>query len=90
MAGCEAQEVHKTSGQRRRRIHGLGVLEAAAVTPSNPGTLQSIYSRARRICADKAQAHLRDFAANGEGSTENGLVEDPKEKTARSDVQEAA
>jgi hypothetical protein len=60
------------------------------VTQSHPGTLQSIYSRARRICADKAQAHLRDFAARGEGSTENGLQNDPKKETEQSDVQEAA
>lgn len=60
------------------------------MTQSHPGTLQSIYNRARRICADRAQAHLRDFAAKGEGSTENGLQRDSEEKTARSDVQEAA
>ena len=58
------------------------------MTQSNPGTLQSIYSRSRRICSDKAQAHLRDFAAKGEGSIENGLLSDSEEKTARSDVQE--
>ncbi len=60
------------------------------MTQSHPGTLQSIYSRARRICSDKAQAHLRDFAAKGEGPTENVLQKDPEGKTARSDVQEAA
>ena len=60
------------------------------MTQSNPGTLQSIYSRSRRICADKAQAHLRDFAAKGEGSIENVLQKDPEEKTALSDVQEVS
>jgi|GEM_PF-679364 len=60
------------------------------MTQSNPGTLQSIYCRSRRICSDKAQAHLRDFAVKGEGSVENGLSSDSEEKTARSDVQEGS
>jgi len=60
------------------------------MTQSHPSILQSIYSRSRRICADKAQAHLRDFAVKGEGSIENGLSSDSEEKTALSDVQEAA
>jgi len=60
------------------------------MTQSHPSILQSIYSRSRRICADKAQAHLRDFAAKGEGSVENGLSSDSEEKTARSDVQEGS
>jgi len=54
------------------------------MTQSNPGTLQSIYNRSRRICADKAQAHLRDFA-KGDNSRSNS-----KEETARSDVQEVS
>ena len=60
------------------------------MTQSNPGILQSIYSRSRRICSDKAQAHLRDFAAKGEGSIEKGLLSASEEKTARSDVQEGS
>ena len=56
----------------------------AAMTQSNPGTLQSIYSRSRRICADKAQAHLRDFAV-GDNSRSNS-----EEETVRSDVLEVA
>jgi len=60
------------------------------MTQSHPSILQSIYNRARRICADKAQAHLRDFAAKGEGSIENVLQKDPEEKTALSDVQEVS
>ena len=60
------------------------------MTQSNPCSLQIIYNRSRRICSDKAQAHLRDFAAKGEGSTENGPQSDSEEKTARSDVQEVA
>jgi hypothetical protein len=60
------------------------------MTQSNPCTLQSIYNRARRICADKAQAHLRDFAAKGEGSTGNGRLSDSEDKTAPSDMQEVA
>ena len=54
------------------------------MTQSHPGTLQNIYSRSRRICADKAQAHLRDFA-KGDNSRSNS-----EEKTVRSDVQELA
>ena len=54
------------------------------MTQSNPGNLQSIYSRSRRICSDKAQAHLRDFA-KGDNSRSNS-----EEETARSDVQEVA
>jgi hypothetical protein len=87
MAGREASKDLNANGQRW--MHGLEVLEAA-MTPAASGALQIIYSRARRICADKAQAHLRDFAAKGEGSTENGIQRDPEEKTAQSDVQEAA
>ena len=60
------------------------------MTQSNPGTLQSIYSRSRRICADKAQAHLRDFAVKSEGSIEKGLLSDSEKKTARSDAQEGS
>jgi len=60
------------------------------MTQSHPGTLQSIYNRSRRICADKAQAHLRDFAVRGEGSTENDPLSDSEEKTARSDAQEVS
>ena len=60
------------------------------MTQSHPSILRSIYSRARRICADKAQAHLRDFAAKGEGSTENDPLSDSEEKTGRSDVQEVS
>ena len=60
------------------------------MTQSNPVTLQSIYSRSRRICAAKAQAHLRDFAVKSEASIENGLLSDSEEKTAQSDVKEAA
>jgi hypothetical protein len=65
-------------------MHCLEVLEAEAMTQSNAGTMQSIYNRARRICADKAQAHLRDFA-KGDNSRSNS-----KEETARSDVQEVS
>ena len=54
------------------------------MTQSNPGSLQSIYSRSRRICADKAQAHLRDFAV-GDNSRSNS-----EEETVRSDVLEVA
>ena len=54
------------------------------MTQSNPGTLQSIYNRSRRICSDKAQAHLRDFA-KGDNSRSNS-----EEETVRSDVQEVA
>jgi hypothetical protein len=54
------------------------------VTQSNPGTLQSIYNRSRRICSDKAQAHLRDFAVS-DNSRNNS-----DERTAQSDVQEVA
>jgi hypothetical protein len=54
------------------------------VTQSNPGTLQSIYSRARRICADRAQAHLRDFAVSDNSRSNSD------ERTAQSDMQEAA
>ena len=54
------------------------------MTQSNPGTLQSIYSRARRICADRAQAHLRDFAVS-DNSRSNS-----KEETTRSGVQEGS
>ena len=54
------------------------------MTQSNPGTLQIIYNRSRRICSDKAQAHLRDFAVsdNSESNSE--------ERTAQSDVQEVS
>ena len=52
------------------------------MTRSNPGTLQSIYSRSRRICADKAQAHLRDFAKR------DNCRSNSEEETIRSDVQE--
>lgn len=55
------------------------------MTQATLGVLQRIYNRARRICADKAQAHLRDFA-----EVDNGLQRDAEEKNARSDVQEAA
>jgi len=54
------------------------------VTQSNPGTLQSIYSRSRRICADKAQAHLRDFAVSDNSQSNS------EERTAQSDVLEVA
>ena len=54
------------------------------MTQSNPGTLQSIYSRARRICADRAQAHLRDFAVSDNSRSNSD------ERTAQSDMQEAA
>ena len=54
------------------------------MTQSNPGTLQSIYSRSRRICADKAQAHLRDFAVSDNNQSNS------EERTAQSDVQEVA
>jgi len=54
------------------------------VTQSNPGTLQSIYSRACRICADKAQAHLRDFAVSDNSQSNS------EEEAVRSDVQEVA
>jgi len=42
------------------------------------------------MCSDKAQAHLRDFAVKSEASIENGLLSDSEEKTAQSDVKEAA
>jgi hypothetical protein len=60
------------------------------VTQSHPGTLQSIYNRSRRICSDKAQAHLRDFAVKSEASIENCPLSDSEEKIAQSDVKEAA
>ena len=40
--------------------------------------LQSIYDRAGRICADKGQAHLRDFE------------DSPEERTARISLHGAA
>jgi len=82
MAGRGASKDHHANAQRR--MHSLEVLEAEAMTQSNPGTLQSIYNRSRRICADKAQAHLRDFA-KGDNSRSNS-----KEETVRSDMQEVA
>ena len=54
------------------------------MTQSNPCSLQSIYNRARRTCADKAQAHLRDFAVS-DNSRSNS-----EEETVLSDVQEVA
>ena len=70
-------------------IHASRVLvdelsRGAGMTQSNPRTLQSIYSRARRICADKAQAHLRDFAVS------NNSQSNSEEETVRSDAQEVA
>ena len=46
--------------------------------------LQSIYSRSRRICSDKAQAHLRDFAVSDNNRNNS------EERTAQSDMQEVA
>ena len=54
------------------------------MTQSNPGTLQRIYSRSRHICADKAQAHLRDFAVSDNSRSYSD------ERPAQSDVQEVA
>ena len=54
------------------------------MTQSNPCSLQIIYNRSRRICADKAQAHLRDFAV-GDNSRCN-----LEEETDRPDVQEVS
>ena len=54
------------------------------MTQSNPCSLQIIYNRSRRICADKAQAHLRDFAVSDNSRSNSD------ERPAQSDVQEVA
>jgi len=54
------------------------------MTQSHPSILQSIYSRSRRICSDKAQAHLRDFAVSDNSRSNSN------ERTAQSDEQEVA